>query len=627
SCVRLRWPVKVNCWFCNNNAKIWRQQLNWWLCPHCDQYNGFSKNGDYLFNIPEQYKSPSTEIKKYCTVNQSTEKNKSAKNGLCKQCNTNETLKLSKLCNYTSENDKNYEHEIKQFKDNLEQQYPLCVKCKNKVKSILYKQTLWLAEYKMLLFRQKPFQMITNTTKYSEPIFRAISTILDSMIAYNMDLIFLPIGGLFFQLCACWVAPAKRKISDMLLMFLWICIIVLLPFKDVKLMKADLQHIWFPIEDVTQYHMIMILISVIGFINVKPRSHNKGLNKSMSFKKIESPTKDKELFDPYVTSLKNKYNTDTKITNDFNKTIASQSLLNATNDCMPFYTENSTNFKSPDFQSPLSNQESQVSSMTITDNSVCFNSTSLHKNNVSENYLLNDSLSTLSTLSLSDDKPKYSSKAPKIFETKVYNTKSSELFKKVNNISGRKSILSPPKLKSVTQASWVAGGYWYDGIDPPTLSRSSSQSSGFGSAGSNFAPSREPSIHEFDQCSVISDATPSCYNVRQNNISPVASYYQQSFQYPFSESQNSNSNQIGKFTSLNHCTPQTLYQNCQRSSPVLMDQSLQAQNISINNIKNPSEMQMFPSHTTIVTSPVWLPALLCGSVIVNIIVLCTTLLR
>jgi len=40
---RARWPVKVNCWFCNENTKISRKHLNWWLCPWCVQYNGFSK--------------------------------------------------------------------------------------------------------------------------------------------------------------------------------------------------------------------------------------------------------------------------------------------------------------------------------------------------------------------------------------------------------------------------------------------------------------------------------------------------------------------------------------------------------------------------------------------------------
>lgn len=40
---RLRWPVKVNCWFCNKNTKVYRQNLDWWLCSWCEQYNGFCK--------------------------------------------------------------------------------------------------------------------------------------------------------------------------------------------------------------------------------------------------------------------------------------------------------------------------------------------------------------------------------------------------------------------------------------------------------------------------------------------------------------------------------------------------------------------------------------------------------
>lgn len=74
------------------------------------------------------------------------------------------------------------------------------------------------------------------------------------MVAYNMEFIFLPVGGLFFQFCACWIT--KKQNSDTLLMFLWICMITLLPFKDTKLIKADLQNSWFSLEYITQYHMV-----------------------------------------------------------------------------------------------------------------------------------------------------------------------------------------------------------------------------------------------------------------------------------------------------------------------------------------------------------------------------------
>lgn len=262
--------------------------------------------------------------------------------------------------------------------------------------------------------------------------------------------------------------------------------------------------------------------------------------------------------------------------------------------------------------------------MSVVSNDAIFNSTPICKKNMIDNsYSLNDSLSTLSILSLDENKPKHSIKIPKIFQTKVYSTKSSELFKK----SGKRHILSPPKLKSVTQTSWVAGGYWQEGIDAPSLSRSSSQSSGFGSVSSNFGPSREPSIHEFDQCSVVSDTTQSCYTLRQNN-SPIGSFCQQGLQFPSEPKNQSFNNQTVKLTSTNLCTSQMLLsQNNKRNNSIFMDQCSQGQNMNINDVKSPSEMQIFPSHTTIVTSPIWLPILLCGSLVLNIIVLCTILLH
>ncbi|CAD1480191.1 unnamed protein product, partial [Heterotrigona itama] len=619
----LRWPVKVNCWFCNKNAKIWRQQLNWWMCPYCEQYNGFSKNGDYAYSIPEQYKTPSHEMKRYCTINQGTTINKGANNGLCKQCNMKENLKVSKLSNYIPKNERNYEYEIKKFKDSLEQQYPLCAKCKSIVNSVLHKQALWLAQYKMLFFKQKPFCVITNNSKYSEVVCRIISTILGSTIVYNMEFIFLPIGGLFFQFCACWILSTKKQSSDILLMFLWICTIILLPFKDTKLIITDMQNSWFTLKYITQYHMIILFISIISFINVMPKSHKSMVNKNISFKKIESSPKNIVIFDACTTTSNSKQSFNVKTTNNINKTVVNRSTPNTMKDYTPLCTENPVNCKSTISQSLFTNPESQYSPMSINNNNTVFNSTLVCKKNMVDNsYSLNDSLNTLSILSLGEDKPKYSAKMPKIFETKVYSTKSSELFKK----AGKKHILSPPKLKSVMQTSWIAGGYWQEGIDIPSLSRSSSQSSGFGSVGSNFGPSREPSIHEFDQCSVMSDVTQSCYTLKQNN-SPVGSFSQQNVQFPMSESRNQSfNNQTMKLTSTNFCTPQaSLSQNNKRNNSIFMDQCSLRQNMNIND--SPSEMQMFPSHATIVTNPVWLPALLCGSLVLNIIVLCTTLLR
>lgn len=240
-----------------------------------------------------------------------------------------------------------------------------------------------------------------------------------------------------------------------------------------------------------------------------------------------------------------------------------------------------------------------------------------------EKCLLNDNLTTLNALKLSE-MPQRGSRTVKIFQTKEYGKTSSELFfNKLNKEgTGKKFVLTPPKLKSVTQASWVAGGYWQPGGDLQTLSRSSSQSSGFGSTGSNFAPSI---CNDYDRCSVVSEATQHCYSPKssfygQNSQStfsrpesPVYSHFskashESSFHRQMSSASSTCSCQYSSASCTNHCQhnqsfsnapfPQTNYQSCQTAQ-----------------------------YTTFLSNPAWFPALLCVSLVFNMVVLCATLLR
>ena len=210
-----------------------------------------------------------------------------------------------------------------------------------------------------------------------------------------------------------------------------------------------------------------------------------------------------------------------------------------------------------------------------------------------------------------------------MFETKVYNSSTSTLFSKYNK-TNKKSILAPPKLKSATQASWVAGGYWQAGMEPPTLSRSSSQSSGFGSAGSNLGPSREPSVYnDFDQCSVVSDTTQCCCSSRKNSQISFNSdcHLNSLFARPASPINNQVSNLIHSPSSINNTLPLV---HLQINSSPLPDQYLKS---SPTLIKHFQQVPVYTGHTTVITSPIWLPALLCGSLIFNTIVLCTILMH
>lgn len=211
-------------------------------------------------------------------------------------------------------------------------------------------------------------------------------------------------------------------------------------------------------------------------------------------------------------------------------------------------------------------------------------------------------------------------KVAPIFERKVYSATSSEnLFKKSSRMYSRKCILSPPKLRSVTQTSWVAGGYWQEGMmtaaTSPTLSRSSSQSSGFGSVGSsNLASSREPSVHEFDRCSVVSEATRwSCQTPR---LGPVARH-----DSPIPRPQS-------RYSDATDGHSRAAASPTIRATYTAMDDQ-QVQETRVREDRRNGTAPAYAGHhtTTIIASPGWLSALLCGSLILNMIVLCTTLLR
>lgn len=568
--LKVRWPVMVNCWFCNENSKVWRQHLNWWLCPWCEQYNGFSKNGDYTNDIPEQYATSKVSMR-YCSmVEQRDSRNVIFKGHLCTDCNKREGLKLLELSNFEPKNGRRYNVELKGFKEYLEKRYPLCENCKLTVQNVLSKQALWLTRYKMLFFKQRPIRLLISNARRSEAIFRVISKLSIPIIGCNQDFVWLPIAGLFFHLCTCWTSSTKRKRTDVLLIFLWLCIIILVSIKNLTL-----QNVWLTTEDIAQYHMITICAFIIGFFSMKPTSYKNTIG-SVAFKKIK--LRSQSLATPQFQNHSENKN----IPNGIINTVESSSTF-ATGEV------SSTEIKS---HSAILRQK--LSTITR-DHDNHPNHFSVSQNSSPDGCGLNHGLSTLF---LSEDSSRYGKNvakaAPAIFERKVYSATSSEnLFRKSG--STRRYVLSPPKLGSVTQTSWVAGGYWQEGhamtaMTPPTLSRSSSQSSGFGSAGSsNFAPSREPSVHELDRCSVVSDATRWSYHAPPRGI----------------------------------CTSQSA-----SSSPSRMtgeDRECQT------NAGGRSDLApTFPDHhttTTVVASSGWLSALLCGSLILNMIVLCATLLR
>ncbi|XP_035897285.1 uncharacterized protein LOC118505507 [Anopheles stephensi] len=150
--VRRRFPAKVNCWFCNHDTRVPYDQSNSFVCPACKQYNGFTADGDYNREIPEQYQQrlnsyhyhhPSnvTDDDKWdssSVVRSSTGNGRMlTSNGLCFGCNRNQELKIHQLASFVPEDEDNYDAEVEEYRKQLEQAYKLCGRCERILKRTL----------------------------------------------------------------------------------------------------------------------------------------------------------------------------------------------------------------------------------------------------------------------------------------------------------------------------------------------------------------------------------------------------------------------------------------------------------------------------------------------------------
>ncbi|XP_050082151.1 uncharacterized protein LOC126569236 [Anopheles aquasalis] len=144
--IRRRFPVKVNCWFCNANTSVPYDQANCFVCPSCAQYNGFTADGDYNREIPEQYQQRYNGRYCYTQPRNITDDDKwgttrsvasTGHNGLCFGCNRNQELKIHQLASFVPEDENNYDVEVEEYRKQLEQAYKLCGRCERILKRTL----------------------------------------------------------------------------------------------------------------------------------------------------------------------------------------------------------------------------------------------------------------------------------------------------------------------------------------------------------------------------------------------------------------------------------------------------------------------------------------------------------
>lgn len=137
--IRAKLRIKVNCWFCGKCVRVPFGNRNCWDCPSCEQYNGFTCDGDYNKSIPAQW---STELNHPipCEKQEFIQ----SSNGLCAACNEKQLLKMQQLAVFKPFIESNYNKEVNDYKEHLEKIYDLCYKCTLYVHQELERQDLAL---------------------------------------------------------------------------------------------------------------------------------------------------------------------------------------------------------------------------------------------------------------------------------------------------------------------------------------------------------------------------------------------------------------------------------------------------------------------------------------------------
>eukprot|EP00795_Rhopilema_esculentum_P006991 gene6991-12613_t len=138
--------MELNCWFCNTDNMVNVKEKEEWYCKKCDQYNGFTRSGDYNKEIAEMYaKCAESSLPKH--GNQRLDSN-SVTSGykLCDACNKMQILKVKQLAAFIPRNETFYEYEVEEYKHQLERRYKLCNACSRSLKRYLDDQDMQIKD-------------------------------------------------------------------------------------------------------------------------------------------------------------------------------------------------------------------------------------------------------------------------------------------------------------------------------------------------------------------------------------------------------------------------------------------------------------------------------------------------
>ncbi|XP_057664140.1 uncharacterized protein LOC130898692 [Diorhabda carinulata] len=505
--------VRVNCWFCNSCTKVLYQNRNSFDCPICDQYNGFKEDGSYNKVIEAQH---NTSFTKY------TQKTEFSDNGLCTYCNNNQQLKIYQLAKFTPINELNYDIEVEHFRKQLENAYKLCKKCEQVLKSKIKIQHSWIFGNRLKDLRKKGYNTLKHTKlpkkiiknsnffKYIRYIL-IISTIVILCNLLNIKIVY-PNPGIkehlpeVFNLYKTVFSDYQQKISEVFkefpnkLLHINKFLEINIKFKNSDI--APITYIGFCLDFMLnigeQKTFIWKINGLFGWILLI-------ITSSLSFSNIFTP----HIFGIQIfTSLSLLYMYIwSSSSSQLNSTLKEYSFKKLSNSKTVESSEEETDEDDP--------RHLIDTSKTFLKARRTYSPLGHSMNNV---FTTAKSVTSTSEYDLTDS----SSDLNRSLDNLHLGLNSQRCTSPIFSVSSSKRpILSPSKLKNITQNPWTAGGFWKNDVNifsaatnGTNFSRSSSQTSGFVSNHNNninkafnsLPASREPSLGgDVERVSLLSE--------------------------------------------------------------------------------------------------------------------------
>jgi len=469
---RPHFTITVNCHYCDENFKVPYSKANSFICPFCDQYNGWNEDGDFNKTIDFNMESNTRFVK---------EQKSSAphENGLCRSCNLNQELKIAQVARATKEGP-----ELEEYIQHLEKVYKLCPPCDNYVEKKLKEQDISFASDLLQHKLQRSKLELSKIEKKSERnpanIFQCLLSLSIFSLFQDVQQLCLPgcivslLPPSFYQTVQNYFLEVKGPRAGLTIDMMMVLIVI------TQLAICCRKRAW--------YSFFIYGCLITAFFLDMPHSVQlsfAGIGAIFAIASASTSTRNIEITNDALSFPK----TGTK------PAVQDTSIDNSVTNGYETFSdhENESIYYQPP-RTENSGVSSTISSPNINPMKSLIKSGdefSFTHEFATQNY--HDDNCDLSSLSLGDTFEDKKKTAPP-FHLSRYSTSSptNSLFEP------SRPLLQPSRL---TNTSWIAGGYW----TPPTAiyspsSRSSSNSSGFISGSPSVAnyPSPPGSINSYD---------------------------------------------------------------------------------------------------------------------------------